>query len=210
MPSVRTCVRPCPFSQAMESGKAGGGLSGTVGCNGKHEQLLGKPPGSVYRSLWEENMRQQDDDQECAPTPTLQRQTTTASGMFDVLKQSIASLKISGQRKQAIMDTVATLEADSKQMKQTLEASTLEATLANRAANAATATWAATDDGVSDANSSAAVDTAALVRTLTGIRASTPKATTHRYGVSAKARQHRHVDSTTPMAALRRTRTSAT
>ena len=151
--------------QAFESGTPGGGLSGTVGCNGRHDELLAKPKGSVYRSLWEENMKQQHDDEETpAPVPTLQRQTTQTVDKFGVLKHSISSLRIDEKRKHAIMDIIGNIEVDCMDMERALEENTLEAALTN-------ATTHPADLGNADvdtADVSTAADAAALVRTITG------------------------------------------
>ena len=175
------------LKMAVEAGEAGGGLSGTVGCSGKHEALLAKPKGSVYRSLWEENVKQKDDDDggdedaDDSPAPTLQRQTTTTAGKFDVLKQSIGSLKIDGKRKHAIMEIVAKIEADSQEMEQALEESTLEAALTG-----ATTKPAAAAEDADDADGAA--DTADLVRTLTG--GSAKKGLAERAASTARRRWH--------------------
>jgi ABC-type multidrug transport system fused ATPase/permease subunit len=168
------------LQQAVESGEPGGGLSGTVGCNGKHDELLAKPVGSVYKSLWEEHTNQQAED--IAPGPKLQRQTTTTAGKFEVLRGAINSLKGPKQQKHAVMKIIAKLEADSHEMEEALSDSTLDASLST--ANAVSAQEPSGDGG--DGGEAAA----ALVRTLTaGSRSSSAatKAARRRWHIAAMA-----------------------
>ena len=98
-----------------------------------------------------------------------------------MLKQSIGSLKIDGKRKHAIMEIVAKIEADSQEMEQALEESTLEAALTG-----ATTKPAAASEDADDADGAA--DTADLVRTLTG--GSAKKGLAERASSPARRRWH--------------------
>eukprot|EP00927_Polykrikos_kofoidii_P080904 TRINITY_DN7792_c0_g1_i1.p1 TRINITY_DN7792_c0_g1~~TRINITY_DN7792_c0_g1_i1.p1 ORF type:complete len:1019 (+),score=159.21 TRINITY_DN7792_c0_g1_i1:144-3059(+) len=113
--------------KAMKSGRASGGMSGTVSCNGKHDELLEKPDG-VYKSLWEEFTQLNQKDM--APLPSLQRQTTTTTGKFDVLRGAIDSLNLAPEQNQKVMQIISSLEAASNKKDAALEVSTLDASFA--------------------------------------------------------------------------------
>ena len=150
-------------------------------------------------------MKQRNDDEEdSAPLPTLQRQTTTTAGKFDVLKHSIGSLKVDRKRKNAILKIIEEIEEDSKDMERALEESTLETALARVTSNAPEAS-----DDPEDATgtSDAAADTAALVRTITG--SSTKLELGKRTTSVARRRWHVAAAASSLTSGLKRTKTVA-
>ena len=145
-------------------------------------------------------MKQRNDDEEdSAPLPTLQRETTTTAGKFDVLKHSIGSLKVDQKRKHAILKIIEEIEEDSKDVERALEESTLEAALAQVTSDAPEAS-----DNPEDTNATA---TAALVRTITG--GSTKSKLGKRTTSVARRRWHVAAATTTVTSGLKRTKTVA-
>ena len=106
------------LDKAFKTGEPGGGLSGTVSCNGKHEELLAKPEG-VYKALWEKftDLKQKD----MVPLPTMQSKTTGIGAKFDVLRGAIGSLDVDEEMIDAVMDIVDKLEAESQQTEKALQ-----------------------------------------------------------------------------------------